>query len=100
MSTDGPDERRIETRVVHAGLEPDPTYGSVIPPIHQTSTFVQPAPGEFVADYDYSRSANPDPRRARTRARRARGRPRLRVRQRHGRRPTRSSPRRSTAATT
>jgi len=52
-------ERRIDTRVVHAGLEPDPTYGSVIPPIHQTSTFVQPAPGEFVEDYDYSRSANP-----------------------------------------
>ncbi len=53
------DEQRIETRVVHAGLEPDPTYGSVIPPIHQSSTFVQPAPGEFVEDYDYSRSANP-----------------------------------------
>ena len=50
---------RIDTRVVHAGLEPDPTFGSVIPPIHQTSTFVQPAPGEFVEDYDYSRSANP-----------------------------------------
>ncbi len=49
----------IDTRVVHAGLEPDPTYGSVIPPIHQTSTFVQAAPGEFVDDYDYSRSANP-----------------------------------------
>jgi cystathionine gamma-synthase len=51
--------RKIDTRVVHAGLEPDPTYGSVIPPIHQTSTFVQPAPGEFVGEYDYSRSANP-----------------------------------------
>jgi cystathionine gamma-synthase len=51
--------RRIDTRVVHAGLEPDPTYGSVIPPIHQTSTFVQPAPGEFAGDYDYARSANP-----------------------------------------
>jgi cystathionine gamma-synthase len=50
---------RIETRVVHAGLGPDPTYGSVIPPIHQTSTYVQPAPGEFVEDYDYARSANP-----------------------------------------
>jgi cystathionine gamma-synthase len=50
---------RIDTRVVHAGLEPDPTYGSVIPPIHQTSTFVQPAPGEFAEDYDYARSANP-----------------------------------------
>jgi cystathionine gamma-synthase len=51
--------RRIETRVVHAGLEPDPTYGSVIPPIHQTSTYVQGAPGEVVEDYDYARSANP-----------------------------------------
>ena len=52
-------EERIETRVVHAGLDPDPTYGSITPAIHQTSTFVQSAPGEFVEDYDYSRSANP-----------------------------------------
>jgi cystathionine gamma-synthase len=51
--------RRIATRAVHAGLEPDPAYGSVVPPIHQTSTYVQPAPGEFVEDYDYARSANP-----------------------------------------
>jgi cystathionine gamma-synthase len=49
----------MATRVVHAGLEPDPAYGSIIPAIHQTSTFVQPAPGEFVGDFDYSRSANP-----------------------------------------
>jgi cystathionine gamma-synthase len=47
------------TRCVHAGLEPDPGYGSVIPAIHQSSTFVQPAPGEYVGDFDYSRSANP-----------------------------------------
>ena len=52
-------EERIETRVVHAGLDPDPTFGSITPAIHQTSTFVQPAPGQFVEDYDYSRSANP-----------------------------------------
>jgi cystathionine gamma-synthase len=51
--------KRLATRVVHAGLDPDPTFGSVIPPIHQTSTYVQPAPGEFVDDYDYARSANP-----------------------------------------
>ncbi len=56
MSGEG---KRIDTRVVHAGLEPDPTYGSVIPAIHQSSTFVQPAPGEFVGEFDYSRSANP-----------------------------------------
>jgi cystathionine gamma-synthase len=47
------------TRAVHAGLRPDPSFGSVIPAIHQTSTYAQPAPGEFVEDYDYSRSANP-----------------------------------------
>ena len=47
------------TRAVHAGLEPDPSYGSVIPAIHQSSTYVQPAPGRFVEDYDYSRAANP-----------------------------------------
>jgi len=50
---------RFATRAVHAGLEPDPTYRSVIPAIHQTSTFAQPAVGEFVEDYDYARSANP-----------------------------------------
>ena len=52
-------EHEFGTRAVHAGLEPDPAYGSVIPAIHQTSTFAQPAPGEFVGDFDYARSANP-----------------------------------------
>lgn len=47
------------TRAVHAGLEPDPSFGSVIPAIHQTSTYAQRRPAEFVEDYDYSRSANP-----------------------------------------
>jgi cystathionine gamma-synthase len=47
------------TRAVHAGLDPDPHYGSVIPAIHQTSTYAQRAPGAFVEDYDYARSANP-----------------------------------------
>jgi cystathionine gamma-synthase len=50
---------RFATTVVHAGLEPDPTYGSVVPAIHQSTTYVQPAPGQYVGDYDYSRSANP-----------------------------------------
>ena len=50
---------RFATKAVHAGLEPDPTYGSVVPAIHQSTTYVQPAPGQFVGDYDYSRSANP-----------------------------------------
>jgi len=59
LSAEPPEKARFATRAVHAGLEPDPTYGSVVPPIHQTSTYVQPAPGEFAEDYDYSRSANP-----------------------------------------
>jgi cystathionine gamma-synthase len=54
-----PDDARFATRAVHAGLEPDPHYGSVIPAIHQTSTYAQRVPGEFVEDYDYARSANP-----------------------------------------
>ncbi|MBA3745935.1 MAG: PLP-dependent transferase [Solirubrobacterales bacterium] len=57
--SDVPDDAAFATRVVHAGLDPDPTFGSVIPAIHQTSTYAQPAPGQFVEDYDYSRSANP-----------------------------------------
>jgi cystathionine gamma-synthase len=47
------------TKAVHAGLTPDPSFGSVIPAIHQTSTYAQSAPGDFAEDYDYSRSANP-----------------------------------------
>lgn len=56
-----PERRRdaFATRAVHAGLTPDPAFGSVIPAIHQTSTYAQRRPGEFVDDYDYARSANP-----------------------------------------
>ena len=50
---------RFATRAVHAGLEPDPSFRGVVPAIHQATTYVQPAPGTFVEDYDYSRSANP-----------------------------------------
>ncbi|MBE2319088.1 PLP-dependent transferase [Solirubrobacter sp. CPCC 204708] len=50
---------RFATKAVHAGLEPEPTYGGVVPPIHQASTYVQRAVGDFVEDFDYSRSANP-----------------------------------------
>jgi cystathionine gamma-synthase len=59
VSEDDPEALGFGTRAVHAGLSPDPTFKSVIPAIHQTSTFAQAAPGEFVGDYDYSRSANP-----------------------------------------
>jgi cystathionine gamma-synthase len=54
-----PEDAQFATKAVHAGLEPDPSYGSVIPAVHFTSTYVQPAPGQFVGDFDYSRAGNP-----------------------------------------
>jgi cystathionine gamma-synthase len=54
-----PPRDAFATRAVHAGLTPDPSFRSVIPAIHQTSTYAQRRPGEFVGDYDYARTANP-----------------------------------------
>jgi cystathionine beta-lyase/cystathionine gamma-synthase len=48
----------FRTRAIHVGQERDPQTGAVVPPIHVTSTFVQPGPGVW-AEYDYSRSGNP-----------------------------------------
>jgi cystathionine gamma-synthase len=59
VSAAGRGRPSFATRAVHAGLEPDPSFGSVIPAIHQTSTYAQRRPAEFVEDYDYARSANP-----------------------------------------
>jgi cystathionine gamma-synthase len=58
VSAQPPAERGFGTRAVHAGLTPDPSFGSVIPAIHQTSTYAQTRPGEFVGDYDYARSVS------------------------------------------
>ncbi len=49
----------IATRAIHAGQEPDPTTGAVVPPIYMTSTFRQPHVGRPINGYDYSRSINP-----------------------------------------
>ena len=49
----------FSTRAIHAGQDPDPTTGSVIVPIHATSTFVQDGVGGTRNGYEYSRSANP-----------------------------------------
>ena len=57
--SDIPEDAQFATKAVHAGLEPDPSYGSVIPAVHLTSTYVQPAPGEHVGNFDYSRAGNP-----------------------------------------
>ncbi|HNI71161.1 MAG TPA: cystathionine gamma-synthase, partial [Marmoricola sp.] len=49
----------FETRAIHAGYEPDPTTGAVIPPIFATSTYKQDGVGGLRSGYEYSRSANP-----------------------------------------
>ncbi|QYN36646.1 cystathionine gamma-synthase [Pseudonocardia sp. DSM 110487] len=51
--------RGFSTNAIHAGQEPDPTTGAVIPPIHASSTFAQDGVGGLRAGYEYSRSANP-----------------------------------------
>ncbi|WP_308465949.1 cystathionine gamma-synthase [Rathayibacter soli] len=49
----------FNTRAIHAGQAFDPTTGAIIPPIYQTSTFVQDGIGGLRGGYEYSRSANP-----------------------------------------
>jgi cystathionine beta-lyase/cystathionine gamma-synthase len=57
MSNDTP-KHGFETRVIHAGQHPDPSTGAIMPPIFQTSTYVQSSPGVHKG-YEYSRSQNP-----------------------------------------
>ncbi|WP_205471379.1 cystathionine gamma-synthase [Nocardioides sp. SYSU D00038] len=49
----------FETRAIHAGYDPDPTTGAVIPPIFATSTYKQDGVGGLRGGYEYSRSGNP-----------------------------------------
>jgi len=50
--------KNIETLAIHGGQHPDPTTGAVMPPIYQTSTYVQEYPGKHKG-FEYSRSQNP-----------------------------------------
>lgn len=52
------DDLRFETLAIHAGQEPDPTTGAVIPPVYLTSTYAQEQVGEH-RGYEYSRTGNP-----------------------------------------
>jgi cystathionine gamma-synthase len=49
----------FETLAIHAGQEPDPATGAVVPPIYQVSTFKQDGVGGLRGGYEYARSANP-----------------------------------------
>ncbi|MCH8967456.1 MAG: aminotransferase class I/II-fold pyridoxal phosphate-dependent enzyme, partial [Planctomycetes bacterium] len=49
---------KFDTKVVHAGITPDPTTGSIVPPIYQTATYVLDEVGKD-RGFDYTRSSNP-----------------------------------------
>ncbi len=49
---------KFATKVIHAGIEPDPSTGAIMTPIYQTSTYVQAAPGDHKG-YEYARTQNP-----------------------------------------
>jgi cystathionine gamma-lyase len=49
---------KFGTKVVHAGVEPDPSTGAIMTPIFQTSTYVQDGPAQHKG-YAYARGANP-----------------------------------------
>ncbi len=50
--------KAFATRTIHAGQEPDPSTGAIMPPIYATSTYVQESPGVHKG-YEYSRTQNP-----------------------------------------
>jgi cystathionine beta-lyase len=49
---------KFNTKVIHAGVEPDPATGAIMTPIYQTSTYVQQEVGKHKG-YEYSRTGNP-----------------------------------------
>jgi len=49
---------KFATKVIHAGIEPDPSTGAIMTPVFQTSTYVQAAPGDHKG-YEYARTQNP-----------------------------------------
>ncbi len=59
MTSEQSGKHGFETRAIHAGYEPDPTTGAVIPPIYATSTYKQDGVGGMRNGYEYSRSGNP-----------------------------------------
>jgi cystathionine gamma-lyase len=49
---------KLDTKLIHAGVSPDPVTGAIMTPIYQTSTYVQAAPGDHKG-YEYARTQNP-----------------------------------------
>jgi cystathionine gamma-synthase len=51
--------RGFETKLIHAGQQPDPTNGAVMTPIYAVSTYKQDGVGGLRGGYEYSRTGNP-----------------------------------------
>ncbi len=49
---------KFATKVIHAGVSPDPSTGAIMTPIYQTSTYAQDGPGNHKG-YEYARTKNP-----------------------------------------
>jgi cystathionine beta-lyase/cystathionine gamma-synthase len=58
VSSKQPIQASLETLAIHAGQEPDPVHGGVMPNLVLSTTFAQPEPGRPLL-FDYSRSGNP-----------------------------------------
>ena len=50
---------KFETEVVHAGWDPDPLTGAVVPAIQMSTTFKQDGVGQTRGGFEYGRSDNP-----------------------------------------
>ncbi|MBK2126361.1 trans-sulfuration enzyme family protein [Fangia hongkongensis] len=51
-------QQHFTSKCIHAGVQADPTTGALLPPIYQTTTYLQEAVGKDKG-YTYSRSSNP-----------------------------------------
>ncbi|MFZ1359900.1 MAG: aminotransferase class I/II-fold pyridoxal phosphate-dependent enzyme, partial [Saprospiraceae bacterium] len=54
----GPKSMKFNSKVIHAGVSPDPSTGAIMTPIFQTSTYVQDEPGVHKG-HEYGRTSNP-----------------------------------------
>lgn len=52
--------QRLETLAVHAGQPADPATGSVVGPIHLSTTYERDIDGSYPRGFSYSRSGNPN----------------------------------------
>src|SRR6202035_4830721 len=57
--TNAPAPLGFSSLAIHAGQEPDPLTGAVVPPIYQVSTYKQDGVGGTRGGFEYSRTGNP-----------------------------------------